>query len=169
MKSSRMSVVAALLVVALSGFGVAQTEQAAPPHAHAHMRHAGFGGPMLPFFAKSLELTDAQRTQIKEVFHNSKATMKPLMEQEHQSHQAMMQLITSGTFDQAKAQAIVNQESQIHAQLEVQHAMIAAQAYQLLTPEQKTKMNELIAQRQQRMEQFRQQHQQAAPDQAPNQ
>jgi periplasmic protein CpxP/Spy len=167
MKTGRIKVLAALLAMAsLATIGVAQAEDTAPP---AHMHHGPmFAGPMLPFFSKALDLTDAQRTQIKEIFHNAKPTMQPLMQQERQSHQAMVQLITSGNFDQAKAQAIINQESQVHAQIEAQHALMASQAYQVLTAEQKTKMNELIAQHEQRMQE-RMQQRQAAPEQAPNQ
>jgi len=170
MKLSRIKILAALLAIAsLATFGVAQAEDTTPAQPRAHMHHGPmFAGPMLPFFSKALDLTDAQRTQIKEIFHNAKPTMQPLMQQERQSHQAMVQLITSGNFDQAKAQAIVNQESQIHAQIEVQHALLASQAYQVLTAEQKTKMNELIAQHEQRMQEHMQRHQ-AAPEETPNQ
>ena len=89
-------------------------------------------------------------------------------EQERQSHQAMMQLITSGTFDEAKAQAIANQSAQTHAQLEMEHARVTSQAYQVLTPEQKTELNEIMAKHQQRMEEHMRQHQEA-PEQSPNQ
>jgi periplasmic protein CpxP/Spy len=130
---------------------VAQT----PAHGHMH----GRGMEMLPFHA--VGLTDAQRTQIKQLYQNAKPTLQPLFQQAGQNHQAMVQLITGGTFDQAKAQALATQAAQIHSQIEVQHAAIAAQAYQLLTPEQKTKMNEVIAEHQQRMEQRMQQNQQS--------
>jgi periplasmic protein CpxP/Spy len=103
-----------------------------------------------------LDLTDAQRDQIKQIFQSGRATVKPLWQQEHASHEAMMQLITSGSFDAAKATTIANQEAQIHAQLEVQHAQLAAQAYQVLTPDQRTKFNEFLAKRQQRMQEHMQ-------------
>ena len=171
MKLSRIKMFAGVLALALtSTFGMAQTDQAAAPAPSAHMHRAYMhGGPMMPFFAKQLELTDAQKTQIKEIFHGAKPAMQPLMEQEHQSRKAMMALITSGNFDQAKAQSIINQESLVHAQMEMQHAQLASKAYQVLTPEQKTKFNDLMAQHEQRMEQRKMQHQQDAPEQAPNQ
>jgi protein CpxP len=131
------------------------------------MHHRGGMGHEMPFFALH-DLTDAQRTQIKQVFQSSKTAIKPLMEQEHQSHQAMMQLITGGNFEEAKAQAIAGQEAQTHVQLEVEHAKVMSQAYQLLTPEQKTELNEIMAKHQQRMQERMSQHQ-GAPEQAPNQ
>jgi len=135
---------------------IAGAAMAQGPH-----RHGGdFFGPMM---MEMLDLTDAQQAQIKQIHENAKPTLKPLWQQEHQSHRAMMDLITSGNFDEAKAQAIANQEAQIHAQLEVQHAQLMAQAYQVLTPEQKTKFNEFLAKRHQRMEEHMKEHS-AAPE-----
>lgn len=150
-------VVAALAIALLAGTAIAQGP-----------RHHGddMFGHMLGMMADVLDLTDAQQAQIKQIYENAKPTMKPLWQQEHQSHRAMMELITSGNFDQAKAQAIANQEAQIHAQLEVQHAQLAAQAYQVLTPEQKTKFNEFLAKRHQRMEEHMKEHSEA-PSQQP--
>ena len=70
----------------------------------------------------------------------------------------MIQLIESGTFDEAKAQSIATQAAQIRAQLEVQHARMASEAYQVLTPEQKTKLADFIAKREQRFEQHMRTH-----------
>ncbi len=69
------------------------------------------------------------------------------------------QLITSGSFDQAKATAIASQEAQTHIQMQVEHAKIASQIYQLLSSDQKAKVSDMMAKRQQKM----QQHMQKAP------
>jgi periplasmic protein CpxP/Spy len=161
MKSSKRTILAAML-----GLMMATTLAFGQSVQRVNMHGRGWGDGM-PFFSDALDLTDAQRTQIKEIFHNARATMKPLMQQEMQSHQSMMQLITSGSFDQAKAQAIANQAAQVHAQIEVQHAQTASQAYQVLTAQQKTTFNELLAKHQQRMQERMQQHQQS--EQVPQQ
>jgi Spy/CpxP family protein refolding chaperone len=161
MKSNKLKLFAAgLALTLLAAVAMAQTLKRAD-------FHRGGMEQGLPFFALH-DLTDAQRTQIKQIFQSSRAAVKPLMEQEHQSHQAMMQLITGGTFDQAKAQAIANQAAQTHVQLEVEHATVMSQAYQVLTAEQKTELAQIMAAHQQRMEQ-RMQQRQAAPEQTPNQ
>jgi len=161
MKSGKMKLLAAgLTLMLLAAVGVTQTLKRVNMH-RGGMRHE------LPFFALH-DLSDAQRAQMKQIFESSKPAMKPLFEQERQSHQAMIQLITSGTFDEAKAQAIINQSAQTHAQLELQHARVTSQAYQVLTAEQKTELNEIMAKHQQRMAEHMRQHQ-AAPEQAPNQ
>jgi protein CpxP len=146
-----MATVAVVVIALFTGSAMAQGP---------HHRGGDLFGPMM---MEMLDLTDAQRAQIKQIHENAKPTLKPLWQQEHQSHRAMMDLITSGNFDQAKAQAIANQEAQIHAQLEVQHAQLMAQAYQVLTSEQKTKLSEFLAKQQQRMEEHMKEHS-AAPE-----
>lgn len=158
MKLGRKTTIIALLASAL----LAGTAFAQGPH----FRGDDMFGAMLGRMADVLDLTDAQQAQIKQIYINAKPTIKPLWQQEHQSHEAMMALITGGNFEAAKAQAIANQEAQIHAQLQVQHAQLAAQAYQVLTPEQKTKLAQVMAKHQQRMQE-RMQERSEAPSQQP--
>jgi periplasmic protein CpxP/Spy len=151
MRSRGMKVLSAALTLVLLGtIALAQG-----PGGRMH-GEGMFGGPGLDFFAEMLSLTDAQQTQIKQLFESQKSTIEPLRQQEHQSHLALLQLITSGNFDEAKAQAITQQASQTQAQLMLEHAKIAAQAYQILTPEQKTKLNDFLTKQQQRFQEHRQ-------------
>ena len=159
--SSKMSLVA-LGIVLVAGVAVAQ--RPGGPHGGGDF----FGGPMMGFFSDYLDLSDAQQTQIKQIIAKEKPALEPLFLQEKQSHEQMMQLIQSGSFDEAKATTIANQGAQIHAQLEVQHARIASEAYQVLTADQKTKLAQFIAKREQRFEQHMQE-QGAHSEQAPNQ
>jgi Spy/CpxP family protein refolding chaperone len=171
MKLGKIGSLSAVFVLLLAAVAGAQTTTATPPphRMHGMPGDAMFDGGMFPFFSKYLDLTEEQHSQIKQIFSNAKPALQPLMLQERQSHEAMMQLVTAGNFDQAKAQSIATQESQIHAQLEVQHALLASQAYQVLTADQKTKLNNFIAQREQRFEQhMRQASPSTAPEQTPN-
>jgi protein CpxP len=163
MKFSRSKVsFAALVIVLVAGIAMAQ------PHGGPHGGGDFFGGGMLGYFSDVLDLTDAQQAQIKQIIAKEKPALEPLFKQEMQTHQQMMQLIQSGTFDEAKAQAIATQGAQVHAQLEVQHARVASEAYQVLTAEQKTKLAQFIAKREQRFEQHMQ-HEHGAHSEEPNQ
>ncbi len=153
---------AGLALLLMVGFAVSQ-EAGMGPHGKFH----GHGDHMLGFFTKALDLTDAQQAQIKQIMANEKPTLHPLMLQEGQAHQQMMQLVTSGNFDETKAQAIISQETQTHSQIELEHAKMMSQAYQVLTPDQKTKFAQLQAKHQQRMAEHMQ-HEQSEPA-TPNQ
>ena len=158
---SKMSF-AALAIVLVAGIAIAQ------PHGGPHGGDF-FGGPMLSFFTDYLDLSDAQQAQIKQIIAKEKPAMEPMFKQEMQTHEQMMQLIQSGTFDEAKAQTIATQGAQVHAQLEVQHARIASEAYQVLTADQKTKLAQFITKKELRFEQHMQEREGAQSQNAPNQ
>lgn len=158
MKLNQINLLTAVFGVALMVTAAAAQEGPRGPHG------GGFGGPGMEL--RGLDLTDAQKAQVKQIMTAEKPTMKPLMQQEMQNHQQMTALVRGGSFEEAKAQPIAAQEAQIHSQLAVERAKIDAQIYQLLTPEQKTKLAERDAKRGQWMEQ----HEQAGPPaDAPNQ
>jgi len=140
--------------------GLAFAQQEGGPGAMHHgMRgmHGGFmGQPGFAMMLHQLNLTDDQKAQVKQIFEAEKPNMKPLMQQQSLSHQQMMQLITSGNFDQAKATAIATQEAQTHIQMEVEHAKIGSQIYQLLDSTQKAKVADMMAKHQERMQQHMQ-------------
>jgi Spy/CpxP family protein refolding chaperone len=117
---------------------------------------AFFGEHMLGFMSDYLDLSEAQQTQIKAIMEKQKSALEPLFQQEMQSHEQMRQIIESATFDEAKAQSIAAQSSQIHQQLMVQQARAMNEAYQVLTADQKTKLAQFMAKRQQRFAQHMQ-------------
>lgn len=163
---SKIAVVALIATLALVA-GVAFAQEggggAGAKHPGMHRNFMGMGGPEFGMFLHRLNLSDDQKTQVKQIFQNEKPAMKPLMQQEMQARLAMIQLVTSGNFDQAKASAIANQEAQTHAAMEVEHAKIGAQIYQLLNSDQKAKVADMIAKHQQRMEQHLDNQQAPAP------
>jgi len=164
MKSIRFRfLVAALAVMLGAAIAKSQTADTTPPPAgHEHGHGFGMEGHMLGFYAKQLDITDAQKAQMKEVLHKEHSTMKPLMQQMHQMDQQLKQYV-EGTYDEAKVQAIVAQQAQTLVQLKVQEARIHNELYQMLTPDQQTKLKELEANREAR----RQQHMQSTPASAP--
>ena len=164
MKSIRFRFLVAALAVTLgAAIGKSQTTDATTPPPNHEQRH-GFGmeGHQLDFYAKYLDITDAQRTQMKEVLHKEHSTMKPVMQQVHQMDQQLRQY-EEGTFDEAKVQALVAQQAQTLVQVKVEEARIHNELYQLLTPEQQTKLKEFQANREARM----QKHMQSTPANMP--
>jgi periplasmic protein CpxP/Spy len=168
MKSIRFRfLVAALAVVLGAAISKAQTTDttpSSPPASHGH-RH-GMRGPMMDFPFKQLNLTDAQKAQVKEVMQKEHSTMKPLMQQMHQIDQQIKQYSEgTGAFEETKVQALLAPQAQTLVQLKVEQARIHNELYQLLTPDQQTKMKEIEANREARM----QQHMHSTPASAPQQ
>jgi protein CpxP len=116
------------------------------------------GGPMgfdfdhlLRFYSNYLDLSSAQQDQIKAIWAKEKPALQPLMQQMHQNHEAMRALAAAGTFDEAKTRALATQNAPTMIELQVQHARIKNEMMQILTPDQKTKLQQFEAKRDARM------------------
>lgn len=144
-KSRAFKILGIVLVLAvLAAIAVSQTVR------HAHMRRVGmFSGGMISFHR--LELTDAQRTQMKSIMAKEKPTLQPLMQQMAQNRIQMQQLVMTSGFDEARVRELAGQQTQAMTELMVQRARVQSEMLQVLTPEQKTKLTELTAAHQQRM------------------
>jgi protein CpxP len=160
MKTIRFRFLIAALAALLGG-AIAHSQTAdTTPQMHGHA--FGMRGPMMGSFAKYLDLSDAQRDQMKAVMEKEHAAMKPQMQQLRQLQQQLKQY-EEGAYDEAKVQALVAQQSQALVQVKVQETRIHSELFQLLTPDQQAKMKEFEANREARM----QQHRQDAPPTAP--
>jgi protein CpxP len=156
MKSSYFKILAVALILAmLAAIGVSQTVK------RAHLRAdgafgggmwggPGFGGPMLGHLARSLDLTDAQQSQVKEIMAKEKPTFQPLMLQMAQTNQQVRQLVLANGFDEAKVRELASQQTQTLTELTVQRARVESEWLQVLTPDQKTKLSAIITEHQQR-------------------
>jgi len=158
---SFMTALAAVLICGAVALSYAQ--QAADNGGGAAWRgahHARMG-----YLARELNLTDAQKAQIKTMRQSQRATLRPLMQQMAQNRLAMLNATANGAFDQAKVQAIANQQAQIMAQLAVQKASLRSQIYnQVLTADQRAKADQLRQHQVDRINQHLQKMSQASPD-----
>jgi periplasmic protein CpxP/Spy len=147
MKSKYFRIMAVVLALAvMAAIAVSQTMR------RSHMRGDGmFGGPMLGFYIHQLDLTDAQRAQVKAIMAKEKPTLQPLMQQMAQGHSQLRDMVVGGTFDEAKARELAAQQTPAITELMVQYARIGSEMVQVLTPEQKTKLAALVTQHEQRM------------------
>ncbi|HHW9298561.1 TPA: ATP-independent periplasmic protein-refolding chaperone Spy [Salmonella enterica] len=116
----------------------AETTTAAPADAKLMMQHKGKFGPHHDMMFKNLNLTDAQKQQIRDIMKAQREQMKrpPLEER-----RAMHDIIASDTFDKAKAEAqITKMEAQRKANM-LAHMETQNKIYNVLTPEQKKQYN----------------------------
>src|SRR5215469_11478837 len=109
MRPVQGKILAAVLSVAMMttlGFGQTAVHRAGFGH--------GGGGfeNMLGVMGDYLDLTDAQRTQMKAILAKEKPTIQPLTQQLGQGHQQMSQLEQAGTFDESKVRTLATQQSQ---------------------------------------------------------
>ena len=116
-------------------------------------RHGGHAGPgnLLGHFSQVLDLTDAQKTQIKQFEDNFKESTKGLHEQLGKAGPGgPFEALNGGAFDEAAVRAAAQARANLHVELEVAHARFFSQVYAVLTAEQKAKLAELHKQMQER-------------------
>jgi Spy/CpxP family protein refolding chaperone len=162
MKTKFWSVAVALLALVLCGTAVissAQQNDASGAQAWSGHRHGHMG-----FMAKQLNLTDAQKAQIKTIMQSQRTTMRPLMQQMTQNREAMLTATSGGAFDQAKVQAIATQQAQLISQMTVLKEQLRSQIYNtVLTPDQKAKADQMRQNQLTRMNERLQKLSEAAP------
>ena len=137
MKLLRFQTLAAVLTICLCAtFAFSQT---------AKPMHHGPGDHLLSYYTDMLDLTDAQQTQIKAILTKEKPTLEPLMQELGQTHSQMRQIEESATFDEAKVRALAAQQSQTMVDLVVEKARMKNEMFQLLTADQKAKLQKMEA------------------------
>jgi protein CpxP len=130
-------------VMALMLCGAAMIAYAQGPEGGPHHGWGGPGGGM-GFLARELNLTDAQKAQVKTIMQANHANMKPIKQQMEQNRAAMLAATANGAYDAAKIQALANQQAQLQAAMIVQHESLKHQIYtQVLTSEQQAKAEQL--------------------------
>lgn len=112
-----------------------------------------------------LNLTPDQQAQIKTIFANHKSAAATSMTQRQQAHAQLMNVITSGTFDEAAVRTAAQAVAQQQVEDAVNHAKMFSEAWQVLNADQQATAKKLIAdaQAKQQARIQRMQARQAAP------
>lgn len=114
-----------------------------------HFQHRGdgpphsFGPEMVDHIARELNLTEAQKAQIKTIMEAGHAAVAPLHQKMDDVHKQLELATANGQFDEAQVRSLANQQAQLMAETIVEHERMKSKAYSLLTPEQRTKADEM--------------------------
>ena len=131
----------ALFVASTLAFGAANIVHAAettaaPADGKSMMHHKGKGPHDMMF--RGLNLTDAQKEQIRDIMKSQRDEMKrPPVEE----MRAMHEIVTSDSFDKAKAEAQINKMDEQRKAGMLKHLETQNKIYNILTPEQKKQFN----------------------------
>jgi Spy/CpxP family protein refolding chaperone len=141
---------------------------AARAHAMHHGFHNGRGFDRgLAMLSWKLDLNDAQRAQVKTMFNSEWPAVQPLLQQLATEQNQMFAATSKGAFDEAKVNAIAQQQSQAIAQLLVAKERFISQVYNnVLNSEQRTKADAMRQEWEQRINQRLQEHSSAQPNDA---
>ena len=142
MKTRTITILAATAVLLVGGmFVIAQRMMG--------KEFAGHRGPAAMMF-RQLNLTDDQKTKVKEILEANKATIQPIREAMKANHEKLESL--KGNFDEAQVAAIAKDQGDLTAQMIVARERVKSQIFAILTDEQKAKAAQLHDAMKQRFE-----------------
>ena len=155
LKRVALGVAAALLSVGVYAASYDQnTNQPAPPF----MRGRGPGGPggrggpggpmgMLPMLGRELNLTDAQRDEVKRIADSHKDEWKALADRSRTAHDALFKAVTADEVNESVIREKSAEVAAVEADSAVARARAHAEVLQVLTADQKARLKELQANR----------------------
>ena len=138
MKKITALFVASTLALGAANLAHAADTTAAQPESKPMMHHKGMHGGQHEMMFKGLNLTDAQKQQIRDIMKGQRENMKrPSLDE----RRAMHELIASDTFDKAKAEAQIDKMEAQHKAMALSRLETQNKIYNILTPEQKKQFN----------------------------
>ncbi|MDE2224857.1 MAG: Spy/CpxP family protein refolding chaperone [Xanthomonadaceae bacterium] len=152
----------AVLVTALGCAPLAFAQQAG--HAWRGHHDMAMGGHMYD----QLNLSDAQRAQIKQLTRQNFARAKPQMQALRQARQAFESAAPGTAAYQTAASNLAEAEADAARTRTTNRANLRTQIYQVLTPAQRTQLASLRAQHKAQMQQWRESHMQGGDATAPD-
>jgi len=106
-------------------------------HGRGHGRH---GGGMMGF--RNLDLTDAQKAQMKQIRETSFQNLGPVMEQIRAKRQEIRQANQDGNVNEALIAQKLTEIAPLEAKLQAERARVHQQMLSVLTPDQKAKLDQ---------------------------
>jgi Spy/CpxP family protein refolding chaperone len=140
--------------VALAGVtGFAQQQQGAPgPGGQERHGRGGFGG---GGFFESLNLTDAQKEQMKQIAERYRQSFKANRQPGARGERRGFDPLSGAPFDEAAVRAAAQARANRMVEEEVAHAHMMYEMYNVLTSEQKSQLATERQQREQKRQEWR--------------
>jgi protein CpxP len=104
-------------------------------------------GPLGGLPLRELNLTDAQREQVRTIVDARQTEMRAVGERARAAREALHAATTSPAFDEGLVRARAAELASVDADLAVTQARIFADVFQILTPEQQAKVKEISGSR----------------------
>lgn len=149
----------ALAVAGLISFAVVYAEAPQDPGQGMMMHGMGPGGFRMMALGRAfreLGISSEQRQQIRGILEKHKADFKPLMDQALAARRGLADAIQAPALNEQAIRDAGARLAAVQADLAVLGAKVRAEAFQVLTPEQRQKAIELQKQARERMENRRQ-------------
>ncbi len=144
MKSKQYLLIGLVVALVFAGVVVLAHSQAVQDKGMHRGGWFGGHGMFMRHMARYLDLSDAQKSQIKSLWQAQRPAFEPLLQQLAAGRKEMLAATANGNFDQAKVQAIATRQAQIMAQLTVLREQLQSKIYNtVLNSDQKAKVDQM--------------------------
>jgi Spy/CpxP family protein refolding chaperone len=106
---------------------------------------------MLPMLGQKLGLSDAQKDQFRKIAASHKDDWKALADRGRTAHDALNDAVTADAFDETLIRSRSAAAAVVDAEMAVARARAHAEAFQILTADQKTQVRTMQAEMKNRM------------------
>jgi protein CpxP len=138
------------LIALLAGPAIAQEAGRAPEGDKPRMHRGMHGRVMSGLPLRALDLTDAQREQVRGIMTARQSEFRALHERLRTARQAEQAAVTRVPVDENEVRTRAAELSAVQADFAVLRARVHEQVFQVLTPEQQARAKTIAAERQKR-------------------
>ena len=137
-----------LVLAGIAALLIGATVFALAQHPGMGEKMRGHGpGDMVEHISRELNLTDAQKAQVKTLFDAQQATEEQRHTKLDDLRKQMEAATANGQFDENTVRGLASQQAQLMTDQMVDHLRLHSQVYALLTAEQKTKADQMMKMR----------------------
>jgi len=144
----------ALIATFAAGIVFAQTPGGEPrpmaPNSEEGQRGFMRGRPDMDRMAADLNLTESQRAQARTIFQTARQTAQPIREELRQNREKLSAAAKLPNND-AEIQKLATEQGRLMGKMITIHSQASAKFYQMLTPEQRVKADQMHEEFRQRM------------------
>ena len=151
----------ALVTLAMLGAAAAQGPGPGGPRGGG----SGFGlrGPDGGLPLRDLNLTDAQREQVRQLMQQHREQSRGLFERVEAAHEGQRRAMEAIPFSEPQIRAAMQALAEVQTELALQQARLQSDIYALLTPEQQEQLKKIRTEREARMKQRRERFERRVP------
>jgi Spy/CpxP family protein refolding chaperone len=143
----------AAAVAAVFAVGAAVVSAQAPRAGRPRLGAGGLGGGLA---LRALNLTEAQREQVRQLTERNREQAGPTLERLRSAREAQRQAIEALPPNEGQIRAAAQAVAEVEADLAVQRARLQADIYALLTTDQQAQLQKMRAQREARLKERQQ-------------
>lgn len=111
---------------------------------HGHKGHGDWGYGILKRMSRKLDLTEAQKEEIKAILAEERTKIDPLLAELRKNREELRSISKDGSFNEAEVRAVATRQAATLTELIVAKQHVKFRTYSVLTDEQRAKAEKML-------------------------